>query len=260
MARGAPSLGSSQYHRPRRRGPLGLDHRGLPLIDEQKESIFTPADSQYSRNQLSNAGSRYGHLDPSGSQIPSTPRHLAFPVHPWISSIDDEKHQDIPQTLVSRQPGLHPPMRPKRQIGNRNAKRMSYSSDGKRDWSSDLCMFCDHNLGTCCAALWCPCIIYGRNKSRIEYLYAEEKVHPKRGDTCSGDCAVHACMSAFCLFGWAIQIPNRAAVRRRYDIEGDCIGDFAAALFCSPCELSQESREIDLEERTFRDARMLSNG
>jgi Cys-rich protein (TIGR01571 family) len=57
-----------------------------------------------------------------------------------------------------------------------------------------------------------------------------------------------------------IQIPNRAAVRRRYDIEGDCIGDFAAALFCSPCELSQESREIDLEERAFGDARMGSKG
>jgi len=57
-----------------------------------------------------------------------------------------------------------------------------------------------------------------------------------------------------------IQIPNRATVRRRYDIEGDYIGDCAAAFFCSPCELSQESREIDLEERTFGDVRSWSRG
>lgn len=102
-----------------------------------------------------------------------------------------------------------------------------------------------------CKALWCPCIIYGRNKARIEHLYAEEQVHPAQGGTCSGDCAVHACLSTFCLFGWAIQIPNRAAVRRRYAIDGDWIGDCAAAFFCSACELAQESREIDLEEGSF---------
>ena len=59
-----------------------------------------------------------------------------------------------------------------------------------------------------CAAFWCPCIIYARNKKRIENLYAEEKVHPNRGGTCSDDCAIHACMSTFCLFGWAIQVSD----------------------------------------------------
>ncbi|KAF8198524.1 hypothetical protein BJ912DRAFT_951707 [Pholiota molesta] len=48
-----------------------------------------------------------------------------------------------------------------------------------------------------------------------------------------------------------MQVPNRASVRRRYNIDGDWLGDCAAALFCSPCELSQESREIDLEEQNF---------
>ena len=104
-----------------------------------------------------------------------------------------------------------------------------------------------------CKALWCPCIVYGRNKARIEHLYEEERVHPKRGGTCSVDCVVHACLT-FCLFGWAIQVPNRAAVRRRYAIEGDCVGDCAAAFFCSSCELAQESREIDLEEGCFPDS------
>ena len=34
-------------------------------------------------------------------------------------------------------------------VGNRNAKGMPYAADGTRDWSTDLCLFCDHNLGTC---------------------------------------------------------------------------------------------------------------
>ena len=145
---GPPSLSSSQYHRPRRRGTLGLDKHGLPLIDEQKESTFTPADSQYPRNELSNPGWHYPHHEPLGSQVPQTPRQAVVPPHPWISDTD-EKREYPQQTTVSRQPGHHPPMSPQRRIGNRNAKRMPYSSDGKRDWSSDLCMFCDHNLGTC---------------------------------------------------------------------------------------------------------------
>jgi len=145
---GAPSLSSSQYHRPRRRGPPGLDKHGLPLIDEQKESTFTPADSQYPRSERSNPGWHYPHHEPLGSQVAPTPRQSVVPPHPWISETD-EKREHLKQTTVSRQPGHHPPMSPKRRIGNRNAKRMPYSSDGKRDWSSDLCMFCDHNLGTC---------------------------------------------------------------------------------------------------------------
>ena len=141
----APSRGSSQCHRPRHRGPLGLDKHGLPLIDEQKESTFTPADSQYLQHGLSNSGWHHAHHVPLGSQVSRRQNQSAVPLHPWL----DEKREHPPQTTVSRQPGNHPLMSPKRRIGNRNAKRMPYSSDGKRDWSSDLCMFCDHNLGTC---------------------------------------------------------------------------------------------------------------
>ena len=145
---GASSPNCSQYHRSRRRGPPELDKHGLPLIDEQKESTFTPADSQYPRNDFPKPGWHYPHRELLGSQVPPTPRQSTVPPHPWISDTDENrKHPQ--QTTISRQPGHHPPMGPKRRIGNRNAKCMPYSSDGKRDWSSDLCMFCDHNLGTC---------------------------------------------------------------------------------------------------------------
>ncbi|KAH9478046.1 Cell number regulator 11 [Psilocybe cubensis] len=179
----------------------------------------------------------------------------------WPKEVTEDKEGGVylgparKMSTVSQQPQRHPGMRLGRRGkggGNRNAKCMPVAADGTRDWSTDLCLFCDHNLGTCCKALWCPCIVYGRNKARIEYLYAEQTAHPtKGGPACSGDCAIHACLTTFCLFGWAIQIPNRASVRRRYNIEGDWLGDCAAALFCSPCELSQESREIDLEEQSF---------
>ena len=142
----------------------------------------------------------------------------------------DKSGNDIPKSrrpIISQQPYRHPGMqyRP----NPRNVKGMPCDASGKRDWSTDLCLFCDHNLGTCessilfsrrkwgivdahkilfpgCKALWCPCIVYGQNKARIEYLYEEGKVHPTRGGTFSGDCAIHACLTTFCLFGWAIQV------------------------------------------------------
>ena len=132
-------------HRPRRRGPLDADRHGLPLIDEQKESTFTFPD-QYPRTELSTPCWNDAHYERLGSRVPLS--QSVVPPHPWVSDVD-EKRERFPPTTVSQQPGHHAPMSPKRRIGNRNAKHMPYTSDGKRDWSSDLCMFCDHNLGTC---------------------------------------------------------------------------------------------------------------
>ncbi|KDR66606.1 hypothetical protein GALMADRAFT_1147761 [Galerina marginata CBS 339.88] len=186
-------------------------------------------------------------------------------------------------SVVAQQPRLHPGMptpstsraQTKRtgteiktgiKTGNRNALGIPFSTDGKRDWSTDLCLYCEHDVGVWCSALWCPCIVYGKNKARLERLASplpspsprreNSKTHPNPdSDTgpsaCSDDCAVHACLTVFCLFGWAIQVPSRAHIRRRYSIHGSWIEDCAAALCCAPCALAQESKEIELEERSL---------
>ncbi|KAF5324338.1 hypothetical protein D9619_011318 [Psilocybe cf. subviscida] len=125
---------------------------------------------------------------------------------------------------------LHDPE--KRNADKKNPKNVALNTDGTREWSSDLCMFCDHNLGTCLAALVCPCIVYAQNKARLEHLNLTETPlnawHPQiigDGDSHSDtdrvpqrvnrlsrwatqDCAIHACLTAFCLSGWVMQVSS----------------------------------------------------
>jgi 5-deoxy-D-glucuronate isomerase len=44
---------------------------------------------------------------------------------------------------------------------------------------------------------------------------------------------------------------GRAQTRGRYSIQGDGATDFALACCCAPCSLTQESREIELEEQSL---------
>ena len=48
-----------------------------------------------------------------------------------------------------------------------------------------------------------------------------------------------------------LQIRTREEVRERYGIRGDAIGDCFASWCCRPCTLTQERREIELEENSF---------
>jgi len=47
------------------------------------------------------------------------------------------------------------------------------------------------------------------------------------------------------------QMGGRTDVRNRYDIRGGPVGDFFDSVCCLPCALTQESREIELEEKSF---------
>lgn len=44
---------------------------------------------------------------------------------------------------------------------------------------------------------------------------------------------------------------SRSDIRNRYDIRGEGIGDCLNSLFCRPCALTQERRELELEEGSF---------
>ena len=48
-----------------------------------------------------------------------------------------------------------------------------------------------------------------------------------------------------------MQVGNRANVRTRYSIRGDALGDCLTSWCCQPCALTQERREIELEENSF---------
>ncbi|KAF8635773.1 hypothetical protein AX17_003860 [Amanita inopinata Kibby_2008] len=135
--------------------------------------------------------------------------------------------------------------------GNKNSKNLPYNAEGKREWSHGLCD-CFDDCGTCMLSWCCPCMVYSKVKRRAEYLNTHGKPDPEQGGSgCDGDCMLHCCLTGIFGAGWVLQIFNRGVVRNRYNIAGEGFGDCCTACFCTPCELTQESREIELEERSL---------
>ncbi|KAG5338224.1 hypothetical protein C0989_007953 [Termitomyces sp. Mn162] len=112
-----------------------------------------------------------------------------------------------------------------------------------REWSYDL-LDCN-NGGTFCKAWWLPCIVYGSNTGRLSYLERNSSPDPDHGGVCSCNCCLYNCCGA------VFQITNRAHIRDRYGIKGDFCTDCLASCFCTPCALTQEEAEIDLEEKAL---------
>ncbi|PPQ81571.1 hypothetical protein CVT25_013413 [Psilocybe cyanescens] len=133
--------------------------------------------------------------------------------------------------------------------GNRNAKNMPVDADG-REWSHGLCS-CFSECGTCVMATCFPCVVYGKNKHRYEHLNNKGTPHPDHGGSCcSGSCMSHGIFS-ICGLGFLFQMGNRGHVRNRYNIKGGGCNDCCTSFWCAPCQLTQESRELDLEEQSF---------
>ncbi|EJD05591.1 PLAC8-domain-containing protein [Fomitiporia mediterranea MF3/22] len=132
----------------------------------------------------------------------------------------------------------------------RNVKNIPYDGNGEREWSHD-CSECFDDCGTCCLGWCCPCMVYSQIQSRLQYLETRNAPHPESGESCNGDCFVHGLLQCCCGLGWVLQIGQRTAVRNRYRIAGDGCSDFMMAYCCTPCELTQVSRELELEERAL---------
>ncbi|KAJ7281372.1 PLAC8 family-domain-containing protein [Mycena rebaudengoi] len=134
--------------------------------------------------------------------------------------------------------------------GNRNAANKMFDANGKREWSHGLCD-CFGDFGTCCVAWWCPCITYGKNKARLQHLTAQGFPDPEGGGSCNGPCWGYCCLTTFTGFGFILQAINRGEVRARYSIDGGGCTDCLASWCCTPCDLTQASREIELEEKSL---------
>jgi Cys-rich protein (TIGR01571 family) len=52
---------------------------------------------------------------------------------------------------------------------------------------------------------------------------------------------------------WATaQVQPRVEIRERYAIRGNVINDWLASLCCTSCALTQERREVEVEEASFQ--------
>ncbi|KAJ7623595.1 PLAC8-domain-containing protein [Roridomyces roridus] len=149
---------------------------------------------------------------------------------------------------VSQQP--MPTMGMQASGGNRNALNRPLDSNGKRGWSHGLCG-CFDECGTWCCACWCPCVVHGKNKQRLRHLTDKGTPDPTGGDCCSGACWGHCMLNVVAGLGCILACMNRGDARSRYNIDGGCCGDCCASWCCHSCDLTQVSREIELEEKSF---------
>ncbi|KAG1871561.1 PLAC8 family-domain-containing protein [Suillus subluteus] len=102
---------------------------------------------------------------------------------------------------------------------------------------------------TDCMSCWCPCMVYGKNRKRLDHLQENDTPDPEFGGSgCDADCCMHLALDVLCGFGWVLQLGQRATLRARYNIDGSAVNDCLTAFFCTPCELTQESRELAEEE------------
>jgi len=133
--------------------------------------------------------------------------------------------------------------------GNKNALNLPVGPDGKRDWSYGL-FDCFSVCGLCCFAAWCPCIVYSRNRQRLRSLQYQGIPLPSGTETNDAQCCIY-CGLLIAGYGWVLQIRTREEIRERYGIRSSPINDCLVSWCCNPCSLTQERREIELEETNF---------
>ncbi|KAF8318699.1 PLAC8-domain-containing protein [Clavulina sp. PMI_390] len=133
--------------------------------------------------------------------------------------------------------------------GNRNALNKPIKSNGQREWSHGV-FDCFGACGTCFFSWCCPCFQYGKNSSRLKHLNSQGAPHPSGGDCCNSDCMTYGAL-VYCGCPCLVHMGMRKDIRGRYNIEGGGGNDFLCTWCCIPCVLTQESRELELEEKSL---------
>ncbi|KZO98615.1 PLAC8-domain-containing protein [Calocera viscosa TUFC12733] len=127
------------------------------------------------------------------------------------------------------------------------------SRNGEAHWHSGL-LACCSAVDICCLACLCPCLQYSRNKHRLLTLSTTGQPARQSGSGADADCALHGLLTLLGCWGWVLQRPVRQGIRDRYNIPGTPASDCLSSFLCSPCALTQESRELGMEERRLRTA------
>ncbi|KAI4522512.1 hypothetical protein K525DRAFT_283705 [Schizophyllum commune Loenen D] len=120
--------------------------------------------------------------------------------------------------------------------GNRNIKDIPIGPDGQRAWSHGLCSACFGDWGTCNVHL---------SEQGIPDFEAGKGYNQE-------SCERHSFHTIVTGFGWVYQVALRTKLRERYGIRGGDTSDYCLSFWCNPCALTQESREMGLEEDDLR--------
>jgi Cys-rich protein (TIGR01571 family) len=121
-----------------------------------------------------------------------------------------------------------------------------------------------------CFSAVCPCIVYSRNRQHLRSLQYQGTPLLAEGEKIDEHCCIYCglvitgyqwllhvrpedveCM-IFRLIPGCVQVRPREEIRERYGIRGGPFQDCLISWFCRSCALTQEHREIELEERNFQ--------
>ncbi|KAJ7086863.1 PLAC8 family-domain-containing protein, partial [Mycena belliarum] len=158
------------------------------------------------------------------------------------------KSRKLPTMYSDEQPLAAPPM----QIapgGSRNFKGMAIV-DGEREWSNGIFECCGDPL-TFLVSCFVPCIVYGRNRTRFQALETYGAVSADAVDGIIGGDSIMYCAAQCIGCGGIVGMLGRGQTRTRYSINGSVVNDCLVSCCCAPCELTQESREIEQEEQSL---------
>ncbi|KAK4056267.1 hypothetical protein OIO90_002710 [Microbotryomycetes sp. JL221] len=153
---------------------------------------------------------------------------------------------DDAQRATTSQPTVNPGMSVMNAI--RNPNNLEIGLDGRREWSNHICA-CHERPGLTLAACCCPCSVWASNHSRTRAL--DQTGQPTNSPEHVGTfCCMYLIMQQLTGVGHiAMQSFSRFKHRERYSIRGSILEDALWPIFCQPCALVQESREIEAEEQ-----------
>ncbi|EON96358.1 putative plac8 family protein [Phaeoacremonium minimum UCRPA7] len=94
-----------------------------------------------------------------------------------------------------------------------------------------------------CLITWClPCVTFGKTHHRV-------RKDPKlQGYEPINTSCLLLCGSACVGLHWIPMSMQRADIRSKYNLEGTCITDIAAACCCGLCDLVQQDKEAEYRE------------
>lgn len=129
-----------------------------------------------------------------------------------------------------------------------NSEDIQQPTTRSAEWSSGICA-CFDDMPSCCVGVFCPCFLFGKNAESLG------------SGTLAGSCMTHFILwgvvnGLCCLLteGALLGIPGtvvacyacgyRKALRAKYNLQEAPCGDLTTHIFCHPCAICQEYREI----------------
>ncbi|RDA88902.1 hypothetical protein CP532_5434 [Ophiocordyceps camponoti-leonardi (nom. inval.)] len=101
-----------------------------------------------------------------------------------------------------------------------------------------------HNICDCspcesCLLAFClPCILFGRTATRMRDPTMQSH------SELNGDCIVFGLLHYFTGFAWVYNMVQRAEIRHKYGVRGNCCDDYCASYWCLCCAIIQQDKEV----------------